>query len=90
MALEKFRGIVRGLIAEGVAPTPTEFAKRGLGYVDIPRSRRSATNRKAPTAVPGSQVTFIGGKYTAARREELLAAGWVKGTNGYWQPPQQA
>lgn len=58
--LVRFRGLVRGLLAEGVAPTATEFSRRGYGY----------------TRGVGSGCCFNSGRYQAARREELLAAGW--------------
>lgn len=79
MTLKRFRALCEQLLAEGIKPTPTEFAKRGLGY----------------TQGSGSGCTWTSGKYTAARREVLLAAGWhfhkypkarYEGA-GRWLPP---
>lgn len=75
----RFRSLVNQLLDEGVKPTPTEFAKRGLGY----------------TSHSGSGCTWNSGKYAAARREELTRRGWryVPGrgrfpeVNGRWVKP---
>lgn len=75
--LKRFRQTCRDLIAEGVAPTCTEFQKRGLGY----------------TTGKGSGCCFNSGHLTTARAEVLAEAGWTfkkysdSGWNGRWVPP---
>lgn len=69
-----FRNLVRELLAAGVKPTPTYFAKNGLGY----------------TVGFGSGCAFSHGRYSRIRREEFLAAGWTHRPNrgnGRWFPP---
>lgn len=90
-----FCSLVRQLLAQGVAPTPTAFARRGWPYVKPANVRHYARNRQ-PVANPGSGTTWTHGRYAAARRAVLLAYGWryVPNTNsnypemhGRWVPP---
>lgn len=75
MALEAYKSLCRKLIAEGVKPTPTEFAKRGWPYVTVANARDYGRKRR-PIAVPGSGTTWTSGKYAEARREVFREAGW--------------
>jgi hypothetical protein len=77
MALEAFRARCRELLAEGVKPTATEFAKRGWPNVTVANNRLYAAQGRPACPVPGSGTCFTSGRYNTARREELLAAGWV-------------
>lgn len=75
-SLAKFRGLCRQLLAEGIKPTATEFAKRGWPYVTVANDRYyGATHTPCPK--PGSGTTFTHGRYAVARREELQKAGYV-------------
>lgn len=71
-----FEGLCRQLMAEGIKPTPTEFAKRGWPYVIVASDRYYSRDRR-PIAVPGSGTTWTQGRYAAQRRELLLEFGYV-------------
>jgi len=93
--LPGFRMDCRRLLAEGIKPTATEFAKRGWPCVTVANNRYYARQGHPPTPNPGSGTTWIAGKYAIARREELLKAGWTFKEKpnarfegqGRWVPP---
>lgn len=73
--LVAFRAVVRKLIAEGIAPTPTALLPYGYAY---PGGGFSGPCLKS-------------GYYSEARREELIAAGWrpvAYGKTFRWEPPK--
>jgi hypothetical protein len=90
--LHRFKDLCRQLLAEGIKPTPTEFAKRGWGYVcggNVPRVQGygywdhdmkqwipAPDEARQPVPNPGSGATWTSGRYTQARREVLQEAGW--------------
>jgi len=71
--LTAFRAVVRQLIAAGVKPTP-----KAIG--DAMPTLTTAQRYQGGYTLPS-------GKYGAARRQELRAAGWLFGANGRWSKP---
>jgi hypothetical protein len=86
--LEKFRQICRDYLAAGVNPTPGVMERHGYAY---------------PRKYLGGPIEFLGkkqyvssgpcfksGRYTKARRQELVLAGWtLNHKNGRWNPPKE-
>lgn len=77
---KNFRDLCERLLAEGVKPTPTEFARRGWPYVTVANNRLYARQGRPPCPTPGSGTTWSQGRYAAIRREVLIAHGWT------WRP----
>jgi hypothetical protein len=79
--LPEFRAIVRGLIMRGIAPTPKEIVL-------------AADGRYGKLGNNNSGATLTSGRYTAAKNDELLLAGWrpvmLGNVNYSWRPVHRA